>query len=65
MVWRGNQYFVEQPKKSWEGAELQCQSLGPTCHLASIHGVEEAEMMNTMAQSVFGHNQAMWLGKSF
>ena len=34
LVWRGHQYYVEKVKQSWEGAELQCQSLGPTCHLA-------------------------------
>jgi len=62
LVYRGNQYHIDKVKMSWEASELQCQSLGPTCHLTSLHGSEEAEVVNTMAQSVFGHNQAMWIG---
>lgn len=48
--------------KSWEDAELQCQSLGTDCHLASIHSSEEAEFIATMAQRVYGYKQKLWFG---
>ena len=60
--WRGHNYFIERPQKNWASAELACIGLGPGCHLASIHGADENEMVLNMARSVLGKHTSVWIG---
>ena len=48
----------EADKKSWVDSETFCNSLGPTCHLASIHTLAE----NTLIENKISSNA--WIGSN-
>ncbi|XP_039206065.1 C-type lectin BpLec-like [Crotalus tigris] len=59
---QGNCYGYFDAELSWDAAELECQSYGPGCHLASILSRHESSMLSVYIRDKQGSLSSVWMG---
>uniref|UniRef100_A0A098M193 C-type lectin 1 n=1 Tax=Hypsiglena sp. JMG-2014 TaxID=1550645 RepID=A0A098M193_9SAUR len=59
---QGNCYGYFDDKLDWDAAELECQSYGPGCHLASILSPQEAALVSVYVKDKQGPASHVWMG---
>ncbi|KAM3822069.1 C-type lectin BpLec-like [Vipera latastei] len=59
---QGNCYGYFDEKLSWDAAELECQSFGPGCHLASILSHEESSLVSAYVKDKQESRSQVWMG---
>ncbi|XP_032090500.1 C-type lectin BpLec-like [Thamnophis elegans] len=58
----GNCYGFFDEGLSWDNAELECQSHGPGCHLASILSPQESSLVSAYIKDQQQSNRHVWTG---
>ncbi|XP_058038167.1 C-type lectin BpLec-like [Ahaetulla prasina] len=59
---QGNCYGYFDEKLSWDAAELECQSFGPGCHLASILSIQESALVSAYIRDKQRVRSNVWMG---
>uniref|UniRef100_A0A0B8RS02 C-type lectin 7 n=1 Tax=Philothamnus irregularis TaxID=1899461 RepID=A0A0B8RS02_9SAUR len=59
---QGNCYGYFDQRLSWDDAELECQSHGPGCHLASILSFQESSLVSAYVKEKQGSSAHVWMG---
>ncbi|XP_058038163.1 C-type lectin BpLec-like isoform X1 [Ahaetulla prasina] len=59
---QGNCYGYFDQGLTWDAAELECQSYGPGCHLASILSPQESSLVSTYIKDKQGSTKHVWMG---
>uniref|UniRef100_A0A8C6XD42 C-type lectin domain-containing protein n=1 Tax=Naja naja TaxID=35670 RepID=A0A8C6XD42_NAJNA len=59
---QGNCYGYFDENLSWDDAELECQSYGPGCHLASILSIQESALVSVYIKDRQQSISNVWMG---
>uniref|UniRef100_A0A0B8RV90 C-type lectin 9a n=1 Tax=Philothamnus irregularis TaxID=1899461 RepID=A0A0B8RV90_9SAUR len=59
---QGNCYGYFDDKLDWNDAELECQSYGPGCHLASILSSQESALLSAYIRDKQESLSSVWMG---
>nr|UMW88272.1 C-type lectin [Vipera transcaucasiana] len=59
---QGNCYGYFDEKLDWDAAELECQSHGPGCHLASVLSRQESSLLSLYMRDKQGSLSSVWIG---
>uniref|UniRef100_A0A098LWT9 C-type lectin n=1 Tax=Opheodrys aestivus TaxID=186591 RepID=A0A098LWT9_9SAUR len=59
---QGNCYGYFDDKLDWDDAELECQSYGPGCHLASILSYQESALITSYIRDKQESLSSVWVG---
>ncbi|XP_039206122.1 C-type lectin BpLec-like [Crotalus tigris] len=59
---QGNCYGYFDEKLNWDAAELECQSFGPGCHLASVLSHQESSLVSAYVKDKQQSLNHVWIG---